>query len=68
MHERAYVKNEILANRPENILVDNAQRNDFDKPNKSTPIDVEARPNKITGFRPIRSESDPHGIPLFGWP
>lgn len=54
-----------LANKPENIFVINAQRNDFDKPNRSTPIDVEARPIKTTGLRPIRSESDPHGIPLY---
>jgi hypothetical protein len=53
----------MLTNKPENILVANAQAKDFDKPNKSTPIEVEARPNNTTGLRPIRSESDPHGIP-----
>lgn len=53
----------LLTNIPENILVARAQANDFDKPNKNTPNEVEARPIKTTGLRPIRSESEPHGIP-----
>lgn len=61
---RRYVTH-ILTNNPEKIFVEIAHRKDLDKPNKSTPIDVEARPNKTTGLRPIRSESDPHGIPLY---
>lgn len=56
--------NFILANTPENILVANAQAKDFDKPNKSTPKEVQARPINTTGLRPIRSESEPHGIPI----
>lgn len=54
----------IPANNPENIFAAIAQANDLDKPNNSTPIDVEASPIRTIGLRPTRSEIHPHGIPL----
>jgi hypothetical protein len=57
---------ERLTNKPEKTLVASAQVNDVDNPNSKTPREVEARPIKMTGLRPIRSDSDPHGKPIRG--
>lgn len=55
----------ILTNNPVTIFAVIAHANEFDNPNNINPNPVDNNPISATGLRPIRSESDPHGIPNY---
>lgn len=55
----------LFTNKPVTTLADIAQAKDLDNPNKINPVIVDSNPISTTGLRPIRSESEPHGIPNY---